>query len=134
MTLMMRVPLGMLGQAMFSDRFAILFLAVSVLTKVVVYTGIRTIDCYGACDVRGAHVGCLIFTLLVSVLGMDLRAFRWRDRHGVREGSISVESTSGDTRRGVGSEKYDRLGMTSGRKRENNEEVHVERGLRSMGD
>ena len=134
MTLMMRVPLAMFGQAMFSDRFAILFLAVSVLTKVVVYTGIRTIDCYGAYDDRGAHVGCLIFTLLVSVLGMDLRAFRWRDRDGVREGSISVESTSGDTRRGVGSEKYDRLGMTSGQKRVNNEDVHVERGLRSMGD
>ena len=52
---------------MFSDRFA-LFLAVSALTKVVVYAGIGTIDCYGACDFRGARVGCLIFTLIVSVL------------------------------------------------------------------
>ena len=31
------VPLGMFGQAMFSDTFALSFLAVSVLTKVVVY-------------------------------------------------------------------------------------------------
>ena len=71
------------------------------MEKMVVYAGIGTIDCYRACDVRGARDGCLIFTLLVSVLGIDLRAFARRDREGVREGSTSVESASGDTRRGV---------------------------------
>jgi len=40
-----------------------------VLTEVLVYAIVGTIDRYGACDVRGALVGCLIFTLLVSVLG-----------------------------------------------------------------
>jgi len=80
---MVRVPLAMFGQAMFSDTFALFFLGISVLTKVVVYDVIGTIDCYRACDVRGARVGCLIFTLLVSVLGIDLRAFRRRVREGV---------------------------------------------------
>jgi len=76
MMLMVHVPLSMFGQAIFSDTFALPLL--SVLTKVVVYAGIGTIDCYRACDVRGARVGCLIITLLISVLD-------------VREGSISVE-------------------------------------------
>jgi len=51
---------------------------VDVLTKVVVYAVIVTFDCYGAFDVRGARMGWLIFTLLVSVLGIDLRAFLTR--------------------------------------------------------
>jgi len=114
--LMVRVPPAIFGQAMFSDRFA-LFLAVSVLTKVVVYAGIGTTDCYGACDFRGARVGCPIFTLLVSVLGIDLRAFQRRDRDGVREGSTNVESASRNTRRCVGLGKYDQLSMTRGRAR-----------------
>ena len=44
MVLMVRVPLAIFGQAMFSDGFA-LVLAVSVLTKVVVYACIGTADC-----------------------------------------------------------------------------------------
>jgi len=63
-----------------SNMFALSFLTVSVLTKVVVYAGIGTIDCYHACDVRGARVGCLIFTLLLSMLGIELRAFRGETR------------------------------------------------------
>ena len=43
MMLMVSVPLAMFGPAMFSDRFALCFLAVSVLTKVVVYAGIGTV-------------------------------------------------------------------------------------------
>ena len=89
----------------------------SVLTKAVVCAGIGTIGYYCACDVRGARVGCLIFILLVSVLGIDLRAFPRQDCEGVHEGSTSVESASGDTRRGVRLAKYDRLGMTRGRSR-----------------
>jgi len=96
--LMVRVPLAMVGQAMLSDKFALFFLAVSVLMEVVVYGDIGTIDCYRARDVRGARVGCLIFTLLVSVLGIYLRAFRRRDRDGVCRDSTSVEGASGDTR------------------------------------
>jgi len=106
-TLMVRVPLAMFGQAMFSDTFALSFLAVSELTKVVVYAVIGAIDCYRACDVWGARVGCLIFTLLVLVLGIDLRAFRRRVCEGVREGSTSVGSASRDMRRGVELRKYD---------------------------
>ena len=83
-------------------------------------------------------MGCLIFTLLVSVLGIDLRAFRRRVREGVCEGSTSVESASRDTKRGVGLRKYDSLASkVDGRdkygwKKEDNE-GDVERGLRTMG-
>ena len=116
MTLMVRVPLAMFGQAMFSDRFA-LFLAALVLTKVVIYAGVGTIDCYGACDFRSARVGCPIFTLLVSVLCINLRAFRRRDQEGVREASTNVESASRNTKRCAEWGKYDQLSMTRGRAR-----------------
>ena len=43
MMLMVRVPLAMFQPAMFSDRLALSFWSVSVLTKVVVYTGIGII-------------------------------------------------------------------------------------------
>jgi len=43
MMLMVRVPLAMFEPAMFSDTFPLSFLAVSVLTKVVVYAGIGII-------------------------------------------------------------------------------------------
>jgi hypothetical protein len=39
----LRVTLTMFGPAMFSDRFALFFLVVSVLTKVFIYAGIATI-------------------------------------------------------------------------------------------
>ena len=40
MMLMVRIPMAMFEPAMFSDALALSFLAVSVLTKVIVYTGI----------------------------------------------------------------------------------------------
>jgi hypothetical protein len=97
--LMVRVTLEMFRPALFYARFALAFLAVSVLTKVFcIRWDWDYSDCCHSCDVRGARVGCLVITF-ISVSGIDLRAFRRRDREGVREGSISADSEKRQRRR-----------------------------------
>ena len=105
MTLMVRVPLAMFGQAMFFDTSPFGCFSIDECGRMPWHWAI---GCYCTFNVRCVRVGCLIFTLLVSVLGsID------RDCEGVHEGSTSVESGTGDMRRGVRLGKYDQLGMTS---------------------
>lgn len=66
----LRVALTIFGPAMFSDRFALFFLVVSVLAKVF------TVLSFLRCSRRSSE----IITLFISVLNIDLRAFRRRPR------------------------------------------------------
>ena len=63
MMLMVRVRLAMFELAMFSDTPPLFFGCFSIDEGGCIRWHWDYCDCYRACDVRGARVGCLIFTL-----------------------------------------------------------------------